>query len=275
MTMRPSSLVSMPSPRAELCALLIGAWAAFAAIPLALGGIGLSWDALNHHVYLGWIAEHPRFDRDYLAASYQSFQYPYLYWPFYKLFETGMAGKWAGVVLVTFNLFAVPPLWMLARAFVPSADWYGLVMRWLAVALAFMSGVTLSMFDSSANDLLAAIPLVWSLALAIEARNARRPAWLSVRMLLCASGFFAGAAVAFKLSNGPLAILMPLLWVLPGRSLRQWFADVAWACMATLAAVLLLYGPWGWQLWSHYGNPVYPFFDGYFVAPRAWTGWAP
>lgn len=274
--MRPTWLrVPLPSSRGELCALMIGAWAAFAAIPLGLGGIGLSWDALNHHVYLGWTAEHPRFDLDYLAASYQSFQFPYLYWPFYKLFQTGMEGKWAGVVLVTMNLTAVPPLWMLARAFVPERDWYGLAMRWLAVALAFMSGVTLSMFDTSANDLLAAIPLVWSLALAIEARGTPRAGWFTPRRLLAASGFFAGAAVAFKLSNGPLAILMPLLWMLPGRTWRQRAGDLVLACLTTLAGVVLLYGYWGAQLWSHFGNPVYPFFDHDFEAVRAWTGWKP
>ena len=108
-----------PLPRVELTALVLVAWAAFASIPLALGGIGLGWDALNHHVYLGWIADQPRFDRDFLAASYQSFQYPYLYWPFFKLFQSGISGAWAGVVLDSFNVLLVPPLWMLARVCVP------------------------------------------------------------------------------------------------------------------------------------------------------------
>ncbi|MES3002271.1 MAG: hypothetical protein V4787_16400 [Pseudomonadota bacterium] len=265
----------LPAPGAELAALMILAWAAFVSIPLALGSIGLSWDALNHHVYLGWIAEHPRFERDYLAASFQSFQYPYLYWPFYKLFMSGMPGRWAGALLVTLNIAAVPPLWMLARRFVPDRDWYGLALRWLAVALAFTSGLTLSMFDTSANDLLAAIPLVWALAFAIEAREAPSHGRWSVRHLLLLSGFFAGAAVAFKLSNGPLAILMPLLWLVPGRSWLDRALDVLCACAATLVGVLLLYGPWGWQLWSHYGNPVYPFYDNYFDALRAATGWRP
>jgi hypothetical protein len=264
-----------PSAIAELSTLLVVAWAAFVSIPLGLGGIGLSWDALNHHVYLGWIADRPRFDRDFLAASYQSFTYPYLYWPVYKLFQSGMSGQWAGVALVSVNILVVPPLWLLARVCVTERSWYGAVMRWLAVGLAFGSGVVLSLFDSTSNDLMAAIPLVWAIALALELGDTQRPVWLTGRRFVLLSGFCAGAAVAFKLSNGPLAILMPLLWGIPAASFKQRVANIAWGSAATLAGFCLLYGYWGWQLWSHYGNPMYPFYDHLFAPLRAWLGWHP
>jgi hypothetical protein len=262
-----------PSAAAELSTLLVVAWAAFVSIPLGLGGIGLSWDALNHHVYLGWIADELRFERDFLAASYQSFTYPYLYWPFYKLFQSGISGQWAGVVLVSLNILAVPPLWLLARVCVPERSWYGAAMRWLAVGLAFSSGVVLSLYDSTSNDLMAAIPLVWAIALALEPGHMQRP--VTRRRLILLSGFCAGAAVAFKLSNGPLAILMPLLWGISAASFKQRVANIAWGSTATLAGFFLLYGYWGWQLWSRYGNPMYPFCDHLFAPLRALLGWQP
>lgn len=259
-----------PSPTAELVALLVVAWAAFVAVPLGLGSIGLSWDALNHQLYLGWTAGEPRFDRDFLAASYQSFQYPFLYWPFFKLFQSGVSGRWAGAILVSLNLLVVPALWLLARMCVPERSWYGSTMRWLAVALAFLASVVLSMFDTTANDLLAAIPLVWAVALAMEPWGPGRPQWATTRRLVLLSGFCAGAAVAFKLSNGPLAILMPLLWALQGPSLKQRVAHAAWGSLATLAGFLLMYGYWGWQLWVHYGNPIYPFYGNWFGPLPDW-----
>lgn len=267
--------LSPPRPAGEVGILLLVAWAAFVSVPLLLGGIGLSWDALNHHVYLGWIADQPRFDRDYLAASYQSFTYPYLYWPFFKLFESGMSGQWAGALLVSLNLVAVPPLWLLARVCVPEASWYGTAMRWLAVLLAFMSGVVLSLFDSTSNDLLAAIPLVWGVALALENWRFERPVWLTPNRLVVLSGVCAGASVALKLSNGPLALLMPVLWGLAPGTFAQRAGRIAAGSAATLAGFVVLYGPWGWQLWSHYGNPIYPFYDHWFVPVRAWLGWQP
>ena len=263
---------SPPTAGRELCALVFVAWVAFAAVPLSLGGIGLGWDALNHHVYLGWIADEPRFDRDFLAASYQAFQYPYLYWPLYKLTQTGLSGQWAGVVLVSLNLIAVPPLWLVARVCVTERSWYGTAMRWLAVTLAFLTGVVLSLFDSTPNDLLAAIPLVWAIALALEPFDAQQSLWMTPRRLLVLSGICAGMAVAFKLSNGPLAILMPLLWALHGRSPMQRLMNVMWGSMATLAGFLVSYGYWGLQLWVHYGNPIYPFYDHWFAPLRMLLG---
>lgn len=264
-----------PSGRTELIVLLLVSAGAFAAVPLALGGIGLGWDALNHHVYLGWIADELRFDRDFQAASGQSTQYPYLYWPLYKLVSAGWSGPSAGVLLVLFNLVAVPPLWMLARAGVPEASWYGVAMRWLAVALAFLTGVVLSLFDSTSNDLLAAIPLVWAIALAIAPLESASRRRLPVRRTLLLSGLCAGAAVAFKFSNGPLALVLPLAWCAHGPGLRQRLVHVAWGCAATVAGFALFYGWWGWQLWTHYGNPLYPFCENWFGPLRAYLGWQP
>jgi hypothetical protein len=265
-------ILSIPSPKVELGALLLIAWLAFASVPAVLGGIGLGWDALNHHVYLGWIAGEHRFDRDFLAASNQSFQYPYLYWPLYKLVASGSSGTTAGVVLVSMNLLAVPPLWLLARAGVPEASWYGLAMRWLGVALAFLTGVVLSLFDSTSNDLLAAIPLVWAIALGMQPMVQGHPDSKGPRTLVLLSGLCAGASVAFKLSNGPLAILLPFLWGFHGRSVRQRLGSMALGSAGALAGFLLLYGWWGWQMWVHYGNPIYPFHDHWFEPLRALRG---
>jgi hypothetical protein len=264
-----------PSARAELLALCVVATLTFISIPLALGGIGLSWDALNHHVYLGWTAQEPRFDRDFLAASYQSFQYPYLYWPFYKVYQSGLGGKWAGAVLVSLNLLAVPPLWMIARTGVCEVSWYGSAMRSMAVALALLSNVVLSMFDTTANDLLAAIPLVWAIALALGTWDAGCPAWATPARLVLLSGLCAGIAVAFKLSNGPLAILMPILWGLQGSTPARRTLDVLTGSAGTLAGFALAYGYWGWQLWMHFGNPVYPFYHHWFAPVRILLGWQP
>lgn len=257
----------------ELALVVVLAWAALLAFTVSAGGMRLSWDALNHHVYLGWVADRPRFDKDFLAAGYQSLQFPYLYWPLYKLAIGGYSAVVAGVVLATLHLLAVPAVWMIARVCVPGTDWGAVFMRGLAVGLAFLTGAVLSLFDASSNDLLAAIPLIWSIALALRAATPqapmRDPLWL---VLL--SGLLAGASVACKFSNGPIAVLMPLLWAFaaaPGWPKRV--RNVAIGCLAAGAGALVVYGYWGWQLWQHFGNPIYPFADGLFAPVRAYLGW--
>jgi len=258
---------------AELALVVALAWLALIAIPIGWAPMGLSWDALNHHIYLGWTADRLRLDEDFLAAGYQSLTYPYLYWPVYKLAAAGAGPVVAGVVLTTLHVVSVPAVWMVARACMPGTALIDAAMRSMAVLLAFLTGVVLSMLDSTSNDMLAAAPMIWAIALAVEAlRPGREPAR---RRLLIGSGLLAGVSVAFKLSNGPIAILMPVLWIFAGSAMRERLALTALACMSTLAGCILAYGYWGVQLWTRFGNPVYPFYDAVFAPFRAMTGWAP
>jgi hypothetical protein len=266
------ALPAVPSPARELALLCVATCLALVAVPLALGGIGLGADAFNHQVYLGWTADAPRFGRDLFGASGQSYQFPYLYWPLYKLVQLQVPGMWAGVLLAALNVLVVPALWMVARVAIPDADWYGLAMRWLGVGLAFMTAVVLSHLDSTANDLLAGIPLVWSVAFALQPFDGRSRTPGQTAWLMALSGLAAGMSVAFKLSNGPLAIVLPCLWLLPGPGLRARVAHLLVGSACALAGFVLCYGSWGWQVFSLLGNPVYPFYDQLFEGLRMGAG---
>lgn len=261
------------SLRGELAAVVACAAVAMLSLPLVFAPLGLSWDGLNHHVYLGWMAEANRLDRDFLAAGFQSLTYPYLYWPVYRLAASGAGPQLAGATLAALNVLAVPPVWMVARACMPGATLGDAALRGLAVLLAFMSGVVLSMFDTTANDLLAAIPLVWSIAFAMDTFRRGGPRTVRANVLL--SGALAGLAVAFKLSNGPIAVLLPLLWMCAPGATRQRAVNVMLSGAATLAGFVIAYGYWGAQLWMRFGNPLYPYYDSVFAPVRAWAGWAP
>lgn len=251
------------------------AWAFLLAIPLSLGELGLGWDALNHHIYLGWTAEQHRFDRDFLGAGYQSFQSPYLNWPAYKMALSGWTGVAAGAVIASLHMVVVWPVWMLARTCVPGPAVFDVAMRALAVVLALVSSVVLSAFGSTMNDVLAAAPLVWAVALAMEpAAHAADMTRAVARRYLVLSGLGAGLAVALKLSNGPLAVLMPGLWLLCARELRGRLEAVLLGSLGTVTGFVLGYGYWGWLLWRHFGNPVFPFYHHWFAPLRGWLGWA-
>lgn len=260
---------------AELPIVLLAMAAVFASIPWANGGLGLSSDTLNHHIYLGWAAERPRFEQDFLAASYQSYQYPYTYWPVYKLAISGATGLTAGIVLALLQLLVVPPVWLMARACIPGQSGYHLVMRLLGTTLAFMSSVILLNLGTTANDLIAATPLAWAMALALAPMDASRAAWLTPRRAVLASGTLAGMATAFKLSNGPLVLLLPLLWFFSAESWKQRAANMAAAGAVAAVTFLALYGPWGLHLWRLFGNAVYPAYDDLFEPVRAWLEWRP
>lgn len=258
---------------AESIAWTVLVWVLFAFVPWWHGGYGLSWDALNHHIYLGWTAESHRFDFDFLPAAYQTYQFPYLYWPVYKLAMLGWRGEYVGIVLGLLHASVVPALCRIAVVFMPGTSAFDTSMRGAAVLLALMSGLLLSFLDSSANDFMAAIPFVWALAVALNPMVKSERGFFPNRSAI-ASGILVGVSVAFKLSNGPLAIVFPLIWF--GAATEKWQVRSVQAflgCCAVVAGFFLVYGYWGWQLWLHFGNPIYPFYDGAFAPLRTLTGW--
>lgn len=260
--------------RCELPIILVAMWLIFVSIPLYLGSIGLGWDAMNHQIYLGWVADKARFDKDYMAASLQAYQFPYLYWPVYKLAISGASGLTAGIVLSTLHLIAVPPVWMIAKVLLPGKTPFDIMLRVAAVALAFMSAVPLKTLEATGNDLLAAAPMMWAVAIAFKAMapdTAGQAVQITRGALL--SGLLGGLAVACKLSNGPLVILMPILF---GFSHGKVLERLKWMLLNTLSIGIgfcFAYGYWGYQLWLQFGNPLYPFCDGYFEPVRTMLGW--
>lgn len=259
--------------RCEWAVVTIAVWLGLAALSLSDGGIGLSWDAINHHIYLGWTAMGHRFGQDVLAANYQSLQFPYIYVPAYLLAVHGAGPLQAAIALSALHALAAPALWLVSRSLIPGTTWEAVAMRALAVLLGYLSPVVLSLSDNTANDLLAAIPLVWAVALATLALEPQATATLQRRLTL-GSGLLAGMAVAFKLSNGPLVLLMPLLWMAGARALPARVGRVLQGGVATLVGFVVSYGYWGWVLWSHFGNPFYPFFEGPFELLRQALGWS-
>lgn len=250
-------------------------WLAFISVPLLLGGMSLGWDALNHHIYLGWNAEGQRLNHDYLAAGVQAFQFPYTYWPAYRLAIDGVSGSQAGVILNSLYVLSAPPIWLISRACIPGSTVFDTLMRILGTLLAFMSGVIVSLLDTTNNDLLSAIPLIWAIALAIDSCNLSLSRSNSRYFIIAFSGLLTGVSVALKLSNGPIAILIPALWcACKGRPLTR-LGLVITGSAATLIGFGVTYGYWGYLLWSHFGNPIFPFYDNLFDPVRRLTGWTP
>lgn len=261
--------------RHELWLVIVLAALGFASIPLHHQATELSWDGLNHHIYLGWTAGAHRFGHDFLAAASQSLQYPYLYWPAYQLAAQGASGVVAGSVLACLQSVIAVPAWLLARACIPGSTVFDAAMRMLAVLLSLMTSVILLLINTTSNDILAAIPMLWAIALAVAPHDAATPRWLTPPRSVALSGLLAGAAVASKLSNGPIAILLPLLWMLAGAGLTSRLRLVVLGSGTTIVSFVLCYMYWGSLLWTYFGNPFYPLYDDLFAHVRAWMGWHP
>ena len=135
----------------------------------------------------------------------------------------------------------------------------------LALAVVFVWGTNFVAIKWVLQDLPPFLfaALRFALAWLPAALFVKRPA---VRWRLLASGFLAGVSVAFKLSNGPIAVVLPLLWCMTEGALSTRVRRVLVAGLFTLAGFALTYGYWGWLLWSRFGNPFFTIYDGVLAA---------
>ncbi len=262
----PSSSVPQNFPPArgfpwlEAALVTLLAAMACACMPLYAGVWAFSWDALNHHVYLGLVAEQSRWHLDVRAANSQTYQYPYLYWPVYRLSMLEIDGAWAGALWsAALAALIVPPVWLASWHLLPRQGSHAqaLFERVMAVALALCSIVVLAALNTTANDPLAAVPLLWAVALMCASQPTATRAALAAALL--------GVAIAFKLSH-VLALPLLAVWWWQARSTAKplrLVATLGGSCALGYAAA---YAPWGWQLWRHMGNPFHPVLPSLFGA---------
>lgn len=226
----------------------------------AWAGRDVSWDLLNHHVYLPFSLLTGRFETDLFAAGPQSYQNPVGYLLFYLPLSMGWPNWLAGLWLTALHAL----LWLPLHALSVSLWGDAREQRWwrlMASALAGMTPVFLYYAGTSSTD-----PLTTTLLLAGLATLMRTQARART---LGGAGLLVGLAIAIKPSNAIMAIALFAIsgWRL---SLRQlsWRGFLLFWAGATLS-VLLFWGPWAYWLWTHFDNPVFPLYNHLFGSPYA------
>ena len=127
--------------------------------------------------------------------------------------------------------------------------------RATACALAGSSIVVMAAVGTTGNDPMAAVPLLWAVAImtAPDAGDARA----------AAAAALWGVGTAFKWSNG-LALPLLLFWWWQARRPHLPLRRGVRMAGAALLGFVAAYAPWGWQLWRVKGNPFYPLFGSVF-----------
>lgn len=236
---------------------------ALAVLVSCLLGKDMNWDTLDYHFYAGFSALHDRFGSDYFAAGSQSYFYPYVYVPFYLLAGTGLP---AIVVASILAIVQSGILWLtyeLAVQVAPGGDGRGRVAFAVCSALfAFTNPILVNLFGSSYADVITAeLVLAGWLLLLMAVRSPGAGCVL-------VSGLLLGAASALKLTNsvhalaaGVLLLFIPARWPRRIRCLTVFGAAMA-------VAFVLVCLPWSLRLEQHFGNPLFPLFNGIFRSPQ-------
>jgi len=249
-------------------AVLVAAMLASAALSLSRGQ-DLNFDQRHYHFYSGWSLLAGRLDLDVAPAAVGTYLNPVMHVPTY-LGIAYLPPRLFGAVLGAVhgvNLFLV---YLIALRMLP-----GMRRRRMVAALAaVMAGVgpaAIALVGTTFGDNLASIPMLASvlvLACAVEEAEQRRAgAGPRLRLgLVAVSAALAGSAAGLKLTFA--FFYVPLLLVALGIAVwaRSWRVGIVFGT-ASAFGFLLVAGYWGYQMWTHFSNPFFPFANDLFHSP--------
>lgn len=237
--------------------LLTAAWVIFA-------GKDVTWDWLNHQLYLPFSLLSGRFQTDLLAAGPQSYQNPLGYLPMYALVRTDLPGVVVGLILALTVTLAMA--WAVFRIVgqVFGQDPQAREGRLLAVALSFIAPVHLLQIGGTSNDPLCAALILVALAIAMDGQ--------ADRTRVVVSGLVTGLAVAIKPTS--LVFSLPTLIVVAMQVIGgKWtLRRAALGVLSATAMFAMAGGLWAGWLWQTFGNPTYPLLNTIFHSPLAPSG---
>lgn len=242
--------------------------ALFVLVPVAFGVLvqlleqDANWDLRNYHWYDAYAALTGRLDVDMGAAQTPSYYNPTLDVPFY-IAAQALPARLFGFLLGMLQGANFVLLYALA--------WYALapvIERQRALAAAVIAGVGivggghLGLVGTIFYDNVVSLLVFAALGVVLASIDVLREGALRSALARCAlAGFFVGCGVGLKLPTQIFAIgvCFGLLFV-PGPFMRRFW--MSFVCgLGVIAGFVLLGGWWMWELWTHFGNPLFPYFN--------------
>lgn len=221
------------------------------------------FDIAHYHIHNGWSAAHGRLGQDLAPADLHSFLNP-----IHSLLVWGIIDRVPGpiaVALLSPIQAAILPLLYALGARCASRLNVSLPRSVLAISAAtgFLAVANLFTFASIGNDHWGAAAFIAALVLCLDRRGVDR-SWRNMAL----ASFLIGAATGMKLTNAvyipgfaSLALILATSW--PAR-IRVALVGAAFG----LFGLLLLGGWWAHEMWTQFGNPVYPHLNALFGSPE-------
>ncbi|CAB3736962.1 hypothetical protein R8871_06288 [Paraburkholderia graminis C4D1M] len=255
----------MNSPRALMHACWI--------VPIIFGlyslgqGADSNWDLRNYHLYNAYAFLHGRLAVDLAPAGMQSYFNPLLDVPYYLMtmhLPAMLVGFIMGVIH-GLNFVLVLGICRLTLSDLPESLRYRAPF-WLALAgcvtANFLSAVGNSMGDNTTS-------LVSLGALLIVLRIWPRLAQTSVHVIamLFLGGIVSGAGAGLKLTTVVYSVALCGGLLFAPVSIPARFRAAFVFGLGVLAGLAMTGGFWFAELWTRYGNPLYPQFSSVFPSP--------
>jgi len=259
-------------------------WFALPAVLLAIGfslflGQDASWDLRNYHYYNphAWITN--RGALDIAPAQMQSYFSPFADTVYYKLVKAGFSSGVIGAVLaipVAISLFF---LGMISVQILPPEAGRFPVFAILVLAATGSSGfpvigTTISEWHVTALFTASIwIAIRYNVALRLNLKNNNLkdknsiPIYFNILWFIC--GFLGGAGVGLKLTGGSYAIGLALMCLSMCGIFKSHLKYFVFLCIGGVIGFIFTFSYWGFEIWSKFGNPLFPIYNNIFKSPMA------
>ena len=232
-------------------------------------GQDANWDLRNYHYYNPYAWVNGRAAIDIAPAQLQSFHSPYADLPYYYMAKANFPSLLCSAILAMPAAIALFFLALIAKALLQTAQQNIYLVALLIVAGSGAAGGALVGTTMSEWHLVALFMCaIWLILKPFTNESERAFSGLNPWSFLFA-GFLGGIAVGLKLTAGTYAIgLAVLVMALPAAILTR-FKRLLLLGLGGLIGAMASYGPWGYELWSRFGNPFFPYFNNIFLSPWA------
>jgi hypothetical protein len=233
-------------------------------------GQDANWDLRNYHWYNAYAAVNGRSDFDVAPAQTPNFYNPTLDIPFY-LAATHLPAKVFAFLFGTLQGCNFILLYLIAMRTLTLQSRQRQMATSLAIAFIGMIGAgQLAQLGAMFYDNIVSLFILAAIAVLFHNKDLLLHGPFR-RALMCSAlaGLLVGFGVGLKLPTQIFAVgvCFGLLFI-PGPFVRRFF--LSFVCgLGIIAGFAVCGGWWMWEMWTHYGNPLFPYFNDVIKSPWA------
>ena len=233
-------------------------------------GQDTNWDLRNYHWYNGYAFLNGREGFDLLPSQTPFFYNPLIDVPFYLL-GTHASARVAAFVLGTVQGLNFVLLFMLAHAslVIESPRRKTLVCATLA-AMGVLGGGALAQIGATFYDNVTSLGIFTAaLLVLLNGEKLTNGPWRQAFTIAFLSGLPAGAMMGLKLPSVIFCVGLCGAFLGAGGTLTRRIGLAVTFGLGVLAGLTVTLGPWACFMQTHYGNPLFPYFNNFFKSPLA------
>ncbi len=243
--------------------------------PLAFGlfaltlGQDANWDLRNYHFYNAYAFLHGRLGFDIAPAQTPTYYNPLLDVPFYYLVNA-LPPRGVGFILGAVQGLNLPLIFLIARRVIRvDTPKYGVIIALCIALLGMLGAANISEIGTCFGDNEFSLLLLTALWLVVAHQQTLGGALPAAAGTALAVGILSGMAVGLKQPAAVYALGLGCGFfglALPWR--RRTALFMAFGCGGALG-LAITGGYWLYEMWSHFGNPLFPYFNNVFHSPMA------